>query len=315
MSKPILAVTGATGAQGGGLAHAVLADKDSPFAVRAITRKPDGDKARALAAAGAEVVAADMDDEDSLRHAFAGASAVFAVTNFWEHMNAERELAQAHNLARAAKHEEVGHVVWSTLEDWRKKVPLDDPRLPTLKERYKVPHFDAKGEADEYFRQLDLPTTFFKAAFYWDNFIYFGMGPRPGPDGKLTIVMPLGGSLLPGIAAADIGPCAYGVLKRRDDFLGKDVGVAGGILSGPDMAAAMARALGREVTFTDVPADVYRGFGFPGADDLGNMFEGQRLYNTEFCAARDVALSRELNPALQDFATWLGANAARIPLG
>src|SRR3954454_4569274 len=177
--KKIIAVVGATGAQGGGLVRAILADRSGPFTVRAITRKPDSDKARALKAAGAEVVVADADDEATLEKAFAGAYGVFALTNFWEHFSPERELTQARNQAEAAKTAGVQHVIWSTLEDTRKWVPLSDNRMPTLMGKYKVPHFDAKGEADRHFRDRGVPTTFLLTTFYWDNFIYFGMNPKP----------------------------------------------------------------------------------------------------------------------------------------
>jgi hypothetical protein len=216
-------------------------------------------------------------------------------------------------MARAAKDAGVSHVIWSTLEDTRRRVPLTDGRLPTLKDKYKVPHFDAKGEADQLFAQR-VPTTYLLAAFYWDNFIHFGMGPRTGPDGQLALALPLGGGRLPGIAAEDIGGCAHGVFRRGAELIGKHVGIAGEILSGAEMAAAFSRALGRPVAFRDVPFDRYRALGFPGADDLGNMFEYQALYNDEFCKGRDVALSRALNPGLQPLASWLDRNKSRIPL-
>src|SRR4051794_35466361 len=99
----VIAVVGATGAQGGGLARAIFDDPQSGFLARAITRHPDSKNARALAARGAEVVAADLDDEESLVRAFAGADAAFCVTNYWEHFSPERELAQGRALAGAAK--------------------------------------------------------------------------------------------------------------------------------------------------------------------------------------------------------------------
>src|SRR5947207_69832 len=143
--KKILAVIGSTGAQGGGLARAILADKGGPFALRAITRKPDEDKARALASAGAEVVKGDLDDAASIEKAFAGAYGAFCVTNFWEHSSADKEGVQAGHMAQAAKNAGLQHVIWSTLEDTRKRVPLTDSRLPTLQGKFKVPHFDGKG--------------------------------------------------------------------------------------------------------------------------------------------------------------------------
>ena len=101
MTRPIIAVIGATGAQGGGLAQAILSDPAKRFALRALTRKTEGAAAKALAAQGAEVQAADLDDQGSLARAFADAHGVFAVTNFWEHLSPERELVQAGNIARA----------------------------------------------------------------------------------------------------------------------------------------------------------------------------------------------------------------------
>jgi uncharacterized protein YbjT (DUF2867 family) len=312
--KKIIAVFGATGAQGGGLAQAILADRSGPFALRAITRNPASDKAKALAAAGAEVVAGDADKPDTLDRALAGAHGVFCVTNFWEHLSPPRELAQASAMARATKRAGAKHVVWSTLEDTRKDVPLSDPRLPTLHGQYKVPHFDAKGEADAVFQAEGAPTSYLLPAFYWDNFIYFGMQPRANDAGVLQLALPLGGQKLPGIAAADIGKCAYGVFKQGPGAAGKRFGIAGDVLSGAEMAAAFERALGRKVVFVDVPFDVYRGLGFPGADDLGNMFEYQQLMGASFLASRDPRKSRELNPELQNFDAWLAANAKRIPV-
>jgi len=313
--RKVIVVVGATGAQGGGLVRAIQADREGPFRTRAVTRAPGSDKARALAALGAEVVAADADDPASLDAAFAGAHGAFLVTNFWEHFSADRELAQATALARASTRAGLAHVVWSTLEDTRRTVPLGDARLPTLQGKYKVPHFDAKGEADAVFAAEGVPTSYLLAAFYWENFIHFGAGPRAGADGSLMLAMPLGGQKLPGIAAEDIGRCAYGIFRRGATAIGQRFGIAGEILSGEEMAAKLGRGLGRPVVFQNVPFDVYRGLGFPGADDMGNMFQYQALLGDAFLQARDPDLSRALNPALQDFDTWLAANAARIPLG
>jgi uncharacterized protein YbjT (DUF2867 family) len=312
--KKIIAVVGATGAQGGGLVRAALADGDSPFSVRALTRNTGSEKARALAEAGAEVVEADIDDPGSVTRAFEGAYGVFCVTNFWEHFSPEREITQAGNLARAAQAGGLEHVIWSTLEDTRKWVPLEDDRMPTLGGKYKVPHFDAKGEADQLFRDLGVPTTFLLTSFYWDNFIHFGMGPKRGPDGVLAITLPMGDKKLPGIAAEDIGKCAYGIFKRGREYIGKTVGIAGEHLTGGQMAAALSRVLGQEVRYNAVPPEVYRGFGFPGADDLGNMFQFKHDFEEYFCGARNLQESRSLNPSLQTFDQWLAANKGQISI-
>jgi len=312
--KKVIAVVGATGAQGGGLVRAILADKDSRFMARAITRNVNSDKAKALAASGAEVVAANVDDEASLRRAFEGAYGAFCVTFFWDHLSVEREQAEAAAMARAAKATGVQHVIWSTLDDTRKFIPLDDPRMPTLHGKYKVPHFDGKGEADQYFRDAGVPTTFLLTVFYWDNFIYFGSGPKAGPDGTLALTMPMGDRKLPSMAAEDIGKCAYGIFQRPD-LIGRTVGIAGGHLTGEQMAAGMSKALGVPVRYTDVPPEVYRSFGFPGADDMGNMFQFKRDFNEYYCNSRSIEFARSLNPALQSYEQWLAANAKAIPLG
>lgn len=314
MNKKIITVLGATGAQGGGLVRAIMNDPSGGFIARAVTRDPKSDKAKALAALGAEVVAANVDDEASLHVAMAGAYGAYCVTFFWDHFSAEKEIAEAAAMARAARSAGLKHVIWSTLEDSRKWIPLSDPRMPTLHGKYKVPHFDGKGEANAHFTKAGVPTTFFYTSFYWENLIYFGMGPRKGPDGKLVFALPMGDRKLPGIAADDIGRCAYGVFQRGAEFIGKSVGVAGEHHTGAQMAAALGQAIGQPVSHYPMPFDEYRKLGFPGADDLGNMFQFNHDFADDFCGARPIELSRSLNPALQDFATWLRANVARIPI-
>jgi uncharacterized protein YbjT (DUF2867 family) len=312
--KKIIAVVGATGAQGGGLVRAILSDKGGPFAARAITRDVNSDKAKELAKLGAEVVAGDVDDVESLKKAFKGAYGAYCVTFFWAHLSAEKEKANARAMAEAAKHAGVQHAIWSTFEDTRKSVPLSDTRMPTLMGRYKVPHFDAKAEADHFFTDLGVPTTFLLTSFYWDNMIFFGMGPKKGPDGKLAITLPMGDKKLASIASEDIGKCAYGIFKKGRELVGKTVGIAGEHVTGSQMAAALTKALGQEVRYNDVTPDVYRSFGFPGAEDLGNMFQFKRDFQQLYNGARDIAFSRSLNPALQTFDAWLAKNKSRIPL-
>ena len=312
--RKIIAVIGATGAQGGGLVRAILNDESRPFTARALTRDVNSEKARSLAAQGAEVVAADLDDLESLKRAFAGAHGAYCVTFFWAHFSPEKEIAGARAMAQAAKHARVQHAIWSTFEDTRKWVPLRDDRMPTLMGKYKVPHFDAKAEANSAFTELGVPTTFLLTSFYWENLIYFGMGPKRGPDGKLAFTLPMGDKKLPGMTSEDIGKCAYGIFKRGSEFIGKTVGVAGEHLTGAQMAASLARALGEEVRYNSVTPEVYRSFGFPGAEDLGNMFQFKRDFEKDYCGARNLQVARALNPALQTFDQWLEQNKSRIPL-
>jgi uncharacterized protein YbjT (DUF2867 family) len=312
MSK-MIAVTGATGAQGNGLVRAILKDKAGGFSVRALTRNPGSEKAKALAALGAEVVKADIDDAASLKAAFSGCHGAFCVTFFWDHMSPEKEIAEAALMAKTAKECGVAHSIWSTLEDTRKLVPLSDDRMPTLMGKYKVPHLDGKGESDRFFKEI--PATCLLTSFYWDNLIYFGAGPRKGPDGKLIFALPMADKKLPGMAAEDIGGCAYGLFKAGKEYIGKTVGVAGEHLTGTEMAAALTKALKQEVKYQYIPPEEYRKLGFPGAEDLGNMFQFKRDFNEQFCGARNLAFSRKLYPGLQTFAQWLEKNAAKIPLG
>jgi uncharacterized protein YbjT (DUF2867 family) len=235
MAKKIIVVFGATGAQGGGLAYAILNDANSEFSVRAVTRDINSDKAKALAGAGAEVVQADVDDAAGVQRALQGAYGAYFVTFYWAHMSPEKEIAEAAIYAQAAKDAKLQHVIWSTLEDVRDYVSLSDDRMPTLMGKYKVPHFDGKGEADKFFKEAGVPTTFLRASFYWDNFIYFGSGPKRGEDGKLSLALPIGHSKMAGIAAEDIGKCAYGIFKKGKETTGKTIGIAGEQLTGEEM--------------------------------------------------------------------------------
>jgi uncharacterized protein YbjT (DUF2867 family) len=310
--QQIITVVGATGAQGGGLARAILADPVRRFTLRAVTRKPTSAAALALAEAGAEVVAADLDDPASVRRAMQGAHGAFCVTNFWEHFSPRRELEQARTMAAAAAAVGVRHVVWSTLEDTREFV-APGSAMPVLGGGYNVPHFDAKGEANRAFVDSGVPTTLLYTSFYWDNLIHFGMQPTRGADGTLQFVLPMATARLPGIAAEDIGPCAFGIFRRGDSLAGKSVGVAGEHLTGAQMAEQLALAFGEPVRHVALSPREYAALGFPGADDLANMFQFKSDFERAFCAARNPACARELYPGLQSFAGWLARHGSRIP--
>lgn len=311
--KKVIAVTGATGSQGSGLVRAILNDPAGGFSVRVLTRHIDSEKSREFAKRGAELVVADVDNPESMRRAFDGAYGAYCVTFFWDHFSVEREMANAKSMAEAAKSAGLQHVIWSTLEDTRKWVPLEDDRMPTLQGNYKVPHFDGKGASNHFFTDADLPVTFLLTSFYWDNFIHFGMGPKRGPDGTLAITFPMDDKKLPGIAAEDIGKCAYAIFRNGDRYIRQRVGIAGEHLTGAQMAAIFSDVLGETVRYNNVPPEVYRSFGFPGADDLGNMFQFKRDFEQYFCGARSVEFTRRLNPDLQDFRTWLVRHRSEIP--
>jgi len=312
--RKLIAVFGATGAQGGGLARAILADPERRFLVRAITRDLNSPKARELARLGAEVVAADVDDRKGVERALDGAYGAFFITFFWHHLSPARETAEAREFALAARSTGVQHAIWSTLEDTRRWIPLSDERMPTLRGKYKVPHCDGKGEADRLFSELGVPTTYLLTSFYWESLIHFGLGPRPGADGQLVFALPMGDRRSPGIASEDIGRCALGIFKSGPALIGKTLGIAGEHPTGAQMAAAFAEALGREVRYEAVTPEAFRALGFRGAEELGNMFQFERDFEDYVCRVRSIASSRSLNPAMLTFAAWLDQNKGRFPL-
>jgi uncharacterized protein YbjT (DUF2867 family) len=310
MHVPVITIIGATGAQGGGLARAILNDPARRFRARAVTRKPASPAAVALAEAGAEVAVADLDDPASVRRVMQGAYGAFCVTDFWEHYSAERELVQARTLAESARAAGVRHVVWSTLEDTR-EVLAPGTRMPVLQARYNVPHSDAKGEANREFFDRGVPTTLLATSFYWENLLRFRMLQR-NADGRLGLVLPTGSARLPGIAADDIGACALGIFSRGEETVGKSIGIAGEHLTGAQMAEQLALALGEGVTHVDMTPAQYAALDFPGAAELANMFQFKVEFEARFCGARDPARARELHPRLLTFAGWLAGHASRL---
>jgi uncharacterized protein YbjT (DUF2867 family) len=312
--KKVIAVFGATGAQGGGLARAILADRESEFAVRAITRNAASPSAKALAAMGADVVEADLDDAESVVRALKGCYGAFFVTFFWNHFSPAKEREHARIMAEAGVAAGLQHVIWSTLEDTRKFIPLSDDRMPTLLEEYKVPHFDGKGESDHFFINNGLPLTLLYTSFYWENFIHFGMGPVRSADGSFHLNMPMEDKKIAGIAAEDIGKSAYGIFRLGWPAIGKKFGIASDHLTGEEISNMLSDALGQRVNYTPVTHEAYRALGFPGADDLGNMFQFYCEFNDAFTGLRNLAVTRELNADTLPFAEWARQNASRIPL-
>ncbi|BBX48546.1 NmrA/HSCARG family protein [Mycobacterium cookii] len=318
-----IAVVGATGSQGGGLLRAILSDDEQRFTPRALTRNAHSASAQGLVKAGAEVVEADLEDEAGIRKAFDGAYGAYVVTNYFaqrtpedygRRTSAEMELQQAEIAAKAAKDAGVAHVIWSTLEDTRGRF-VDDEKVPTLDGRYKVPHFDAKAEADEIFVRHGVPTTFLRTTFFFDNFVMFpGFGPVRIPSGELLLTLPMGDQPVAGIAVDDIGKTALGIFKRPD-LVGKTVSIAGDHLTGEQYAAAFSDALGEMVAYQPMSWDGYRALGFPGAVEFGNMFQYYAEDAEQFIGDRDLTAVREINPELQSFRDWLALHKDQIPIG
>jgi uncharacterized protein YbjT (DUF2867 family) len=292
--KTIL-VFGATGAQGGSVARNLLSR--GKFKVRAITRKPDSPAANALRELGAEIVQGDLDDPASLDAALEGVDAVFGVTNFWEHF--DKEEVQGRNLVNAVAKANVKHFVFSTLP------PIEKATNGKLRS----PHFDLKAEHEELARSLGIPSTFVHVPFYFENFLAF-FPPRPVGDGTYQFGFPQGDTPLAGISVEDVGKIVAPLFEQPETYIGKTVSIAGDEIPPAQYAAEMSRATGLTVTYVHVPRETFAALGFPGAEDLADMFEFYRLHIPS--RVKDLDTCRALAPDLQSFSTWITRNADKM---
>jgi len=293
--KKTILVTGATGAQGGSVARYLL--ESGAFKVRALTRNPESEKAKALHSAGAEIVKGDLSDKDSLKSALDGCYGVFGVTNFWEHF--DKEFSQGKNLVDAVAAAKIQHFVFSALPDAHK----------LSKGTLEVPHFQMKAELESYVRELGLPATVVHVAFYYENFLYF-LPPRKVNGGPHAFGFPQGDTPLAGVAAEDIGGVVVEIFKRPEEFIGKRVGIVGDDIPCQQYAEAMSRVSGTEVVYNYIPRETFAGFGFPGAEDLANMFDMNRQYIPERKA--ELEMSRKLSPSIRTFAQWAEDNKDKL---
>ncbi|MCW3091721.1 MAG: NmrA-like family domain containing 1 [Ferruginibacter sp.] len=293
--KPIILVTGATGAQGGSVAHALL--QAGKFKVRALTRDAASSKAMTLAEAGAEVVEGSLDDIKTLRQAMKDCYGVFGVTNYWEHF--ENEYRHGKNLIDAVSQSAIKHFVFSSLPDYFK----------LSQETLSVPHCDIKGQLQEYTRALGIPATFVHIAYYYENFLSF-FPPQKGNDGDYYFGFPQGDTRLSMISVEDMGGVVAPIFDYPDEYIGRIVGLVGEDKTCHEYAAEMSEVLGKNIHYNYIPRDEYAAYGFPGAEELANMFEVQRLYIPN----RQLQLIETygLNPETQTFKTWLKKNKAKF---
>jgi uncharacterized protein YbjT (DUF2867 family) len=289
-------VIGATGAQGGSVARHLL--RQGTFAVRGLTRNPASAAAGALQQAGAEMVQGDLDDMDSLRAALDGCYGVFGVTNFWEHF--DHEYQQGKNLIDTVAASKIQHFVFSTLPSYSK---LSGGALT-------VPHCDIKAQLEDYARSLDLPSTFIHVAFYYENFLSY-FPPQRQEDGRYTFGFPQGETPLASVSVEDVGGVVAPLFEQREEVVGKTIGIVGDDQSPSCYAETMSRVFGRQVAYTHIPRDVFASFGFPGAEELANMFDFQRRYIPNRHA--DLVQSRVLYPDMQTLEQWLWSNRERFP--
>ncbi|KAJ1097319.1 hypothetical protein NDU88_002444 [Pleurodeles waltl] len=288
MSKRVIVVFGATGAQGGSVARALL--NDGTFAVRAVTRDPNKSSSQELKKLGAELFKGDLDHIETLKPALTGAYGAFIVTNYWEYGSKEKEVAQGKALADLSKDMGLQHVVFSGLENVKK---LTGGKLEVL-------HFDAKGEVEEYFRDIRVPMTSIRMPCYFDNFLNF-FRPQKAPDGDgYLLAVPMGDIPMDGLAVDDLGPVVVSVLKAPEQFIGRDIGLSSEKLTTEQFAAIMTKITGKKVKDAKITPEAYEKLGLPGAVELANMF---RFYTMK--PNRDVELTLQLNPNAKKFADWM----------
>ena len=291
--KPIVLVTGATGAQGGSVAKALLSN--NKFAVRCLTRNTSSEKAIALEQIGAELVQGDLENVERLKEAMKGCYAVFGLTNFWEHY--ENEYRQGKNLVDAVSQSNIKHFVFSTLPGYNK---LSHGQIA-------VPHCDIKAALEQYTRELKIPFTFTHIAFYYENFLNF-FPLQKGENGNYYFGFPQGNTPLAMVSAEDLGGVVATVLDYPHAYIGRTVGVVGEDRPCAEYAAIMSKVLSANIYYNYIPRETYAAFGFPGAEELANMFEVQRLYIPG--RRNHMIETYGLNPSTQSFEQWLQKNKA-----
>lgn len=294
-NRKTILVFGATGAQGGSVARNLLSR--GRFGVRAFTRKPDSPAAQALRDLGAEVAQGNLDDRASIDAALAGCYGAFGVTNFWEHFAKEAE--EGRNLVDAVAAAKIEHFVFSTL------VSIEKATGGALKS----PHFDIKAELEDYARSLGIPSTFVHMPFYFENFLAFFV-PRPAGDGTFQFGFPQGDTPLAAMSVDDLGLLVAPIFEQPETTIGKVIEPAADELTAAKYAEIMSRQLGADIRYAYVPREVFAKLGFPGAEDLADMFEFYRLHMPS--RARAIEECRALAPELQNFETWLSRNEGKM---
>lgn len=293
--KQTILVLGATGAQGGSVARALLAR--GTYDVRAFTRKGDSAATSELRKLGAQIAKGDLDDVSSIRTALQGVDAVFGVTNFWEHFAKEGQ--QGRNLVTAVADAKVKQFVFSTLPHIAKATGG----------ALRSPHFDLKAAHEDYARELGIPSTFVHVPFYYENFLYF-FPPRPAGDGSYVFGFPQGDRPLAAISVQDVGSLVAPMFDEPEKWIGKVVKLAGDELPATEYASIMSKATGADIRYAYVPRETFAALGFPGAEDLADMFEYYRLHIPS--RVKDIDLCRALAPELQSFETWATRNAEKL---
>jgi uncharacterized protein YbjT (DUF2867 family) len=297
MTTKIVSVVGATGVQGSSIVNSIL--KDSSYAVRAITRNPQSEAAKALAARGVEVVKADVNDHSSLVAAFKGSYAIYAVTDFFEPFGkhgatkaVDIETQQGINLAKAAiATSGLQHYIWSTLPNGGKLTGG----------KYLIPHFVAKNQVDDYIRsqpELLAKTTFFWVGFYAQNYSFPMYAPVHVPTAGKYVQFAISGPNVPiktvGDARVNVGPFAKAALDQPQKTRGgKVVFACVEEITNAAMLQTWAKAQGKSAQYIEIPEESYMAL-WPGwAEEMGLMMQLWEVLGDRSWTGDDEILSKK----------------------
>jgi uncharacterized protein YbjT (DUF2867 family) len=275
-NQTLILVTGATGQQGGAVAHALLREGRK---IRVMTRNPG--KAAALAKAGAEVIKGDLTDQTDLQAALRGVQGVFAMSTPFE-AGMDSEVRQGVMLADAAKRAGVAHYVYTSVGSAHRHTG--------------IPHFDSKWNVERHIEKIGLSATILRPVFFMENFTTFA---QPSADGVITMPMKPGRKLAM-VALRDIGEFGAAAFLRPKDFLGQALDLAGDELTIPEAAAFLAKATGRMIRFHELPLDQAEA---AMGHDLATMF---RWFNDVGYAIDVPALKKKFGIPLTTFQEWIG---------
>lgn len=280
MSNRRILVTGATGQQGGAVVDALL---NGGYDVSAMTRNPDSEKVKALAARGVDIVTGDMDDRESLTEAFRGFDSVFLMGTPYE-AGVERETAQGFNAVDAAREAGISHLVYTSVADADRNTG--------------VPHFDSKQRVEDHLKESGVPYTIIAPAYFFDN----ALSPFSLPglqDGAFALAMPADRSLQ-GVSVKNIGELAALAFEIPDRFFGKRINLAGDDLNGSGYAEAISSASGRSIGYFEVPMEQIREM----SEDWALMYEW--FISTGYSADIEGLKSEYPEVAWESFSEWAG---------
>ena len=285
----LILVAGATGKQGGAVVRRLRA---AGYTLRALTREPQGERARQLYGEGVEVVRGDLTDRASLDQALTGVTRVFAMaTPYNEGGGPDEEVAQGKTLGDAAKAAGVRHYVYSSVGEAERHTG--------------IPHFDSKWAIEQHLRALELPLTVFRPVWFFENLSTYALQPQG--DGYI-VPMPLSPDRnLQGVAVADIAAFVARAFEQPQVWLGRALELAGDELTGPGYARAIAGHIGRPVSYVQIPWEAVRG----RSEDLYLMYD----YFERVGYQTDIPALRAMDPQLRSFDRWLAEGGLHVAAG